>query len=62
MTLSHPAPRPRPKEPVADPRPGPKQWIKDHRDSVIDAELLKDWPTEAAQAAEAADPAKGARP
>lgn len=57
MTLSHPAPRPT--ETAADPQPGPNQWLKDHLDSVIDAELLKNWPT---QTAETPAPGKGARP
>ncbi|MFD4606948.1 MULTISPECIES: hypothetical protein [unclassified Streptomyces] len=56
MTLSPPAPRPT--RTAADRQPGPNQWIKDHLDSVIDAELLKDWPAVAAEA----DSGKGPRP
>ncbi|MFI5856700.1 hypothetical protein [Streptomyces parvulus] len=46
--LSHPAGRST--ETVADRQPGPNQWIKDHLDSVIDAEFLGD--TSAAPAAD----------
>ncbi|MEU3734940.1 hypothetical protein AB0E81_36935 [Streptomyces sp. NPDC033538] len=37
MTFSQPAPRP---DDTAHRRPGPNQWIKDHLDSLIDAQLL----------------------
>ncbi|MFF3336671.1 hypothetical protein ACFYWX_45500 [Streptomyces sp. NPDC002888] len=51
MTLSHHAPRPT--ETVTDRQQrGPNRWFWDHLDSVIDAELLKDWPTETAESAE----------
>ncbi|MFE9857845.1 hypothetical protein [Streptomyces sp. NPDC005780] len=41
MTLPHPSPR---TGEVIDPGPGPNQWIKDHLDGLIDAQLLTDCP------------------
>ncbi|MEU4986156.1 hypothetical protein [Streptomyces sp. NPDC021969] len=41
MTFSRPAPRP---DQSADRQPGPNQWIKDHLDSLIDAQLLTGHP------------------
>lgn len=41
MTFSRPAPRP---DQSADRQPGPNQWIKDHLDSLIDAQLLAGHP------------------
>ncbi|MEV5013586.1 hypothetical protein ACIGW1_05485 [Streptomyces sp. NPDC053780] len=46
MALSYPAARTT--QTVADRQPGPNQWIKDHLDSVIDAEFLRDHPAEPA--------------
>lgn len=37
---------------VTDRQPGPNQWLKDHLDSVIDAELLRDGPDAHATAGE----------
>ncbi|MEU3413167.1 MULTISPECIES: hypothetical protein [unclassified Streptomyces] len=54
MTIPHPASRPA--------QPGPNQWIKDHLDSVIDAELLDDRPDRNAPAAEPRGPVRAARP
>ncbi|WHM29753.1 hypothetical protein OH540_06850 [Streptomyces sp. BPPL-273] len=52
--LSHPAGRGT--ETAADRQPGPNQWIKDHLDSVIDAELLGDTSAEPAAARPGARP------
>ncbi|MGW0936871.1 hypothetical protein [Streptomyces sp. NPDC002666] len=41
MTLPHPSPR---TGEVIDTGPGPNQWIKDHLDGLIDAQLLTDCP------------------
>ncbi|MEU1466827.1 hypothetical protein ABZ434_01155 [Streptomyces sp. NPDC005761] len=48
MTLTHPPSR---TGEVVDTGPGPNQWIKDHLDGLIDAQLLTDCSTAAPAAA-----------